>query len=53
MMASVHDAASGNERGPERRHKDNERLPDLALGIEYVKLGGQVDGEIEKATEGD
>ena len=50
-MAGIHNAGSGNEGSAECGDHDNERSPNLTLGIQNVEFAGKVNGEIEQGKE--
>ena len=51
-MTGIHDTRSRNERSAECGDHDDERSPNLTLGVQNVKFSGKVNGEVEQAGKG-
>jgi hypothetical protein len=53
MVASVHDTCAGDKSSAERRNHYDKSAPNFSLCIEDVQFGGEVEREIEQASERD
>jgi hypothetical protein len=53
MVTSVHDTCAGDESCAEGRDHYDECAPDFSLCVEDVQFGGEVQREVEQASERD